>query len=442
MKSLRTITLTIFIGMTLSIAFFTCKKELPKENRNQSNAKDLSMTDDEFLTKINNFYCRMKSDTLMNDSASYSYDSSLFYLCGSLNFRYGYANANLTPYEKYKVDLLIPAYQENITFNTILGAYRNISNFILKSYDGCSISGKLIHSINVQRQIVENGDGTFSNKPLTSDGMLPVHVSLIIGNTSSSEGSLTSSASPGYFQSYEKYRYNYNGGSCGQNYVAGGGRHNLNYVPWHDMGSARRTEWTPGLNGYPPDDYYDPTCGCQYGFNVGAARQLETGIMQLYSYRGPQWGVDPHNPTLYWTSSRIVWGQILKSSTFIYPANAPNSGTPISGDNNYNPSKIYSYNLWSTSLNDNLPCLDYTQLNTFLGLSYDVAQQYTPSGYSFYGFAIYSGYNAYINYAGSGQLGTVVCKLNRSYSSQSYDSYYDHYYLLMYGRLVQKPADE
>ncbi|MEI6508157.1 MAG: hypothetical protein WCO54_06700 [Bacteroidota bacterium] len=427
--------------LILTTIFYTCKKELPKEDQVYTNAKELAMTDDAFFTLLNQFYSLMKRDTLIQDSTNYSYDSSLFYLRGSLNFRYGYANANLTPFQKFEEDISIPTYQENITFNNILGAYRSVSTFILQSYDNCTISGKLIHSINIQRQIVENSDGTYSNRPPLDDGSLPIHISLIIGNTSSSEGSLTSSSTPSHFQSYENYRYCYNGGSCGQKYSTANCV-GIEYIPWHDMGSARRSEWKPSEYFPYHDDYYCTTYDYQYGFITGGARALEDAILQLYSTRSSQSGVDPHDPTTYWNSSRMVWGQISNLSSFIYPANAPISGTPIPGDNSFNSSKIFSYNQWSTYLDQNLPCLDFNKLNIFLGYSYDVAQQYTPTGTSFYGFAVYSGYNPFHKSAGSGTPGSVACKLNRSSSNQSYDSYYDHYYWLMYGRLVQKPADQ
>jgi len=203
----------------------------------------------------------------------------------------------------------------------------------------------------------------------------------------------------------QSWRYNYNGGYCGQNYG-----NNVDYYAPTDFGGPRVGVFEDDI---PP---------FTHGFDYGGAKEFEVGINTLYEYRDPS----PYNG---WESyPRTFWVDINDKPIYVwldYEILPENETNPFYG---HNHAKIFSYKFWNTTLNSTLPCLTGNMLNHYLSYIPDIIDKYRPGEKKFHSIMVCSRYKD-----GAGQASTALLGY-MNHNSITYDRYYEHYYKLFYGQ--------
>jgi len=202
----------------------------------------------------------------------------------------------------------------------------------------------------------------------------------------------------------QSWRYNYNGGYCGQNYG-----NNVDYYAPTDFGGTRAGVFQDDI---PP---------FTHGFDNGGAKEFEFAVNTLYEYRDPS----PYNgwesyPRTIWIDVKAIYPTI-KVQNELLPSNET---SPFYG---HNPTKIFSYKYFSYNLHMTLPCLTGNMLNKYLSYVPDIIDKYRPNELRFHSIFVLSMYDRDNS---PFLLGTL------EHNNITYDRYFEHNYTLFYGQRV------
>jgi hypothetical protein len=208
-----------------------------------------------------------------------------------------------------------------------------------------------------------------------------------------------------YFTPNISYRFNFNGGGCGEQ----------PYFAPLAFGGSRA--------GVHTDKHGDTR-----GFHYGGAKELEKAINSSYSALILK-NANGDNRITCPTGKKIVY-LVFPTYSIVLPKDVINPNNKM--NSKLNPTDIYSYNEWNMSLHDNLPCINGNEMNFYLGKATTIIQNSQVNlltGYMFADCQIRSGYKLY---SGGVPIDPLLVKLNSfSVNGVNKDEYFNHRYHLI-----------
>ncbi|MBP9187233.1 MAG: hypothetical protein KBE91_05915 [Bacteroidia bacterium] len=398
----------ILVLLTLAALSFGCKKPIEdsissaKNNSNQLSTNAIGEVPVDYLPT--DFV--LKSDLLRerfnNESSvsgdTYSLDSGVIYLQAALNIQLGDGNVFEVEHERLNQQIAFD-YTGSISEQSLKDRFSEIKTIANQFLESVSYSDKAIKFI-ITELITDES---------TSDQYL--NLTVVVGRRDYNpvwiEGDLGKTDYE-YFPTTWSFRYNYNGGECSsQPYFA----------PLDAGGFASRAGRFQDIHG----DWH--------GFDNGGAKELEKAINSSYVASTIRLANGDSRITCP-TGYKMVY-LVFKTHKMVLPEDVINPSNNI--NTKHNPTDIFSYNDWSTTLHSSLPCINGAQMNHYLGKAIPIITNNLPNmlpGYTFADCHVYSLYKRYDGIVSPTPLEAVrirtfnVDGINR-------DEYFSHRYNLI-----------
>jgi hypothetical protein len=337
--------LALLITCTLS-----CKKEIQdnkesSESRNQSipTLNNLDEQERFAVTKAIMLNESFKENSIGKTGSSYTLDSALYYLDVALNYEFGDIRTYRFVHDRFTYNLPLNEIPMTVDENTMNDWYDEISEFVESSYTSVNDARKKIYAVYIDK--------------LESDENDYISISIVIGRNSYNSSDIEEIRSTPFSLWLNKTgnaRFNYNGGGCGQ---------------WNDDGTPYDAQDYPGAKARGP--VVDIQHGKTYGWDNGAAKQLEIGLNSTVTYTRFL-AAGGSFPAVTTGNKIIKIGHNFKRSETMFPWDYPISQIQNIAYINHNPTQIFSFTTWSNTLSRQLPCLTYDMLNHYLNQSYAI----------------------------------------------------------------------
>jgi hypothetical protein len=346
----------------------SCKKETPESPSNEKSnfsseyvLQDQSSQISNIINKSLSLQSKFDSNMVLGNN-TFSIDSGLFYLQAVLNIKH--SNLNVYEVESKRINLYRLYPNEGFTETTLKSEYTAINTLIQNELSNITFNDKAVMSIMVSKSVDEENQSANY-----------FEVKVIVGRKTFQEQWLSKT----YFDMFDEnmvYRFNYNGGICGQNPY---------YAPI-DAGNPRDGRWRD-------------IEGDWHGFTFGAASLLEEALGQA---RESQYLLN--NPLKKYTTpvgKKVIPIEFLAFNSLKpeYTVTTDLAQHPISQRNDINPTRILSYKDWSVNLRNKLPCINGKQLNYYLSEAVDISNDanyvnlsLVPNGMSYSGIVVHSNF--------------------------------------------------
>ncbi len=345
-----------------------CKKQIqeptlmPQSNQSSMTtaSQSIAYLPHAFIIKSETLRAKFNSETDIGTEI-FELDSAIVYLRAAVNIQMGDANVFAVEHERF-VKRINFAENGSLTEQNLKTYFGLIKSFANTSLESVNYPDKAIKYI-----MIDVIDKEFDvNKYL--------NITVIAGRKDYNpiwiKGELGEETYQ-YFTPNISYRFNFNGGGCGEQ----------PYFAPLDFGGSRAGVF---------QDFH----GAWRGFHYGGAKELEKAINSSYSALILK-NANGDNRITCPTGKKIVY-LVFNTYSEVFPQDVININNNI--NSKLNPTDIYSYNEWSMSLHDNLPCIKGSEMNFYLGKAMTIIDDNSVKilpGYTFADCRVHSRYKVY-----------------------------------------------
>jgi hypothetical protein len=345
-----------------------CRKQIqeptltPQLNQNSftTASQSIDYLSNDFILKSENLRAKFNSETNIGTGV-FGLDSAIIYLRAAVNIQMGNANVFAVEHERF-VHRINLAETSSLTEQNLKTYFSMVKSFASTSLESVNYPDKAIKYV-----MIDVIDEEFDvNKYL--------NITIMVGRKNYNPIWITGAMGKNdyqYFNPNISYRFNYNGGACGEQ----------PYFAPLDYGGTRAS-------------VHRDMHGVWRGFHYGGAKELEKAINSSYSALTLK-NANGDNRITCPTGKKIVY-LVFPTYSIVLPKDVINTNNNI--NSKLNPTDIYSYNEWNTSLHDNLPCIMGNEMNFYLGKAMTIIDNNLIKmlpGYTFADCHVHSGYKVY-----------------------------------------------
>ena len=345
-----------------------CKKQIqeptltPQSNQNslKTTSQSIEYLPNDFIVKSEYLRANFNSETNIGTEV-FGLDSAIIYLSAAVNIQMGDANVFAVEHERF-VHRINLTETSSLTEQNLKTYFSMVKTFANTSLERVSYTDKAIKYIMID-VVEEEFD---HNKYL--------NITIIVGRKNYNPIWITGAMGENNYQYFNpniSYRFNYNGGACGEQ----------PYFAPLDYGGTRAS-------------VHRDMHGVWRGFHYGGAKELEKAINSSYSALTLK-NANGDNRITCPTGKKIVY-LTYYTHVQVLPENAINPNNSI--NSNHNPTNIFSFKDWNQNLHDYFPCLSGHELNYYLGKAMTIIDDNLVNmlpGYTFSDCRVHSRYKVY-----------------------------------------------